>query len=230
MVRYCLLWLMFLAGYMARAQNPQSLTDWASLEKYKAQNQLLMAAPENDRRVVFMGNSITEFWQYADDFFSSHGYINRGISGQTSPQMLVRFRPDVIALKPAVVVIMAGINDIAENTGPISLEDVMGNITSMAELARANDIQVILCSVLPALDFNWRPGLQPAEKIIRLNALIKNYCHEHSIFYLDYYSKMVNKEKGMDSAYADDGVHPNLSGYKVMEPLVQSAIEHVLKR
>ena len=230
MVRYFFLLLSIISGYTTKAQNPQSLTDWANLEKYYAQNQLLMSNAKNENRVVFMGNSITEFWQYADDFFSTHGYINRGISGQTSPQMLVRFRPDVIALSPAVVVIMAGINDIAENTGPIALEDVMGNIASMAELAKAHNIKVILCSVLPAIDFNWRPGLEPAEKIIRLNDMIQSYCKANDFFYLDYYSKMVDGQKRMNKQYADDGVHPNLAGYKVMEPMVQEAIEVAMKR
>jgi lysophospholipase L1-like esterase len=143
-----------------------------------------------------MGNSITEFWPYNDTtFFESNGYINRGISGQTTPQMLVRFRPDVIALHPDVVVILAGINDIAQNTGPIALEHIMGNIATMAQLAQINKIKVVLCSVLPAIDFNWRPGLEPADKIIRLNSMIKSYCDENDIVYVDYWSNMQDGHK-----------------------------------
>ena len=176
-----------------------------------------------------MGNSITEFWAYIDSsFFANKSFINRGISGQTTPQMLLRFRQDVINLKPAVVVILAGINDIAENSGPIALEDVFGNIVSMAQLAKENNIKVILSSVLPAFDFPWHPGLQPAEKVVRLNNMIKLYCQENNIVYVDYYSNMVDERKGLDRKYTDDGVHPTLAGYKIMEPLTDDAIDRAL--
>ncbi|WP_236025457.1 GDSL-type esterase/lipase family protein [Flavobacterium geliluteum] len=162
-------------------------------------------------------------------FFSNKNYINRGISGQTSSQMLVRFRPDVIALKPKLVVILAGINDIAQNNGPIALEDIFGNIISMVELAKQNKIRVILSSVLPAYDFAWRKGLEPAEKVIKLNSMIKNYCEENQIVYVDYFSAMVDQRNGLDEKYTQDGVHPTLVGYKTMEPLLEKAIRKALK-
>ncbi len=177
-----------------------------------------------------MGDSITEFWKYTDSsFFTNNSYIDRGISGQTTPQMLVRFRPDVIALRPAVVVILAGINDIAENTGPIALETVFGNIISMAELALYNKIRVVISSVLPANEFPWRKGLAPADKVIRLNAMLQNWCAAKKIVYADYYSKMVDENKGLDKKYGDDGVHPNLAGYKLMELVIQEGIRKALK-
>lgn len=199
-------------------------TDWANIAKYASENQELLHTP-NKNRVVFMGNSITEGWKTNDAaFFTANNYINRGIGGQTTSQMLVRFRPDVIALRPKVVVILAGINDIAQNNGPIELQDIFGNIVSMAELAKANNIKVILCSVLPANTFPWRKKLQPAAKVIALNSLIKAYCNEEKIPYIDYYSAMVDSEKGLDKKFTNDGVHPTLSGYKVMEPLLQSIL------
>ena len=212
------------------AQDNKTIMDWANLNKYSKENESLNAPLKGEKRVVFMGNSITEFWKVSDSsFFSNKSYINRGISGQTTPQMLVRFRPDVINLKPAAVVILAGINDIAENTGPITLETVFGNIVSMAELAKANNIKVILSSVLPALDFPWRPGLQPANKIIRLNSMIKNYCSQNKIIYVDYFSKMVDNQNGLRKDLSEDGVHPTIAGYKVMEPLVVAAIKLATK-
>jgi lysophospholipase L1-like esterase len=215
----------------AMSQNDQSRTDWANVNRYAADNRNLLPASQGKPRIVFMGNSITEGWRSTDSsFFLDNGYIGRGISGQTTSQMLVRFRPDVIALKPSVVVILAGTNDIAENTGPIPLEDVLGNIVSMAQLAQMNNISVVLSSVLPAYDFPWRPGLQPAEKIVRLNAMIASYCAAQNIVYVDYYAHMVDEKKGLDKKFSEDGVHPNPAGYKVMEPLVQDAIKRVLGR
>lgn len=205
-------------------------TDWANISKYSKENQALKLEPENKNRIVFMGNSITEGWKtYDPEFFSNKNYINRGISGQTSSQMLVRFRADVISLKPKLVIILAGVNDIAQNNGPIELEDILGNIISMAELAKQNNIKVILSSVLPALDFKWRKGLEPAEKIIKLNKIIQNYCKENQIIYTDYFSKMSDDQKGLDGKYTLDGVHPTLAGYKIMEPLVEKAIQETLK-
>lgn len=203
--------------------------DWPNLNKYKNENADLLSMNSGQKRIVFMGDSITEFWSTINpDFFNGKPYINRGISGQTTPQMLIRFRPDVIALKPNVVVILAGINDIAENTGPITLDNIAENIFSMAELAMANHIKVILCSVLPAFDFSWRKGLQPAEKIVTLNKMIQNYADANEILYLDYYSEMVNIQKGLNSSYSDDGVHPNKAGYEVMNSLVENAIQLAL--
>lgn len=229
-MKYLFVSCILFTANISLAQPDQLKTDWANLKKYAGENRRLNPPAKNEKRVVFMGDSITEFWKYTDSsFFSDNPYIDRGISGQTTPQMLVRFRPDVIELKPAVVVILAGINDIAGNTGPITLETVFGNIVSMAQLARSNNIRVVLCSVLPASDFPWRPGLQPAEKVRRLNDMIKSWCEKEQVVYVDYYSKMVNDQNGLDKKYGDDGVHPNLAGYRVMEPLVQQGIKKALK-
>jgi lysophospholipase L1-like esterase len=203
--------------------------DWANLNKYQNENATLNPLEPGQKRIVFMGDSITEGWPFLD-FFAGKTYVNRGISGQTTPQMLIRFRPDVIALKPSVVVIMAGINDIAGNTGPSTLEMITYNIFSMAELAKANNIKVILCSVLPAFDFPWRPGSFPAEKVVTLNKMIKKYADTNGILYLDYYSAMVNDQKGLNATYSGDGVHPNKTGYEVMNPLVEKAIAKVLSK
>jgi lysophospholipase L1-like esterase len=178
-----------------------------------------------------MGNSITEGWsRFCPDFFAGRPFLNRGISGQTTPQMLVRFRPDAIDLKPAVVVILAGTNDIAGNTGPSTLEMIEENIISMAELAKANSIKVVLSSVLPAFDYPWKPGINPAEKIVALNAMIKKYADNNGIIYLDYFSSMADKRNGLKSEYSDDGVHPNEAGYRVMAPLAEEAIAKALKQ
>jgi lysophospholipase L1-like esterase len=215
----------------AMGQNDQSRTDWANVNRYASENRALKPPSNDEPRIVFMGNSITEGWQDADSsFFADNAYIDRGISGQTTSQMLVRFRPDVIALQPAVVVILAGTNDIAENTGPISLDDILGNIVSMVQLAQMNNISVVLSSVLPAYDFPWRPGLQPADKIIQLNAMIRSYCAAQGMVFVDYYSPMVDEKKGLDRKLSDDGVHPNLAGYKIMEPLVRNAIQRALEQ
>lgn len=203
--------------------------DWANLNKYQNENITLKPLESGQKRILFMGDSITEGWPLLD-FFAGKPYVNRGISGQTTPQMLIRFRPDVIALKPAVVVLLAGINDIAGNTGPSTLEMITDNIFSMAELAKANKIKVILCSVLPAFDFPWRPGSFPAEKVATLNKMIKKYADANGILYLDYYSAMVNDQKGLKADYSGDGVHPNKTGYEVMAPLVEKAIAKVLSK
>ncbi len=203
--------------------------DWANLNRYKDDNAKLGLPSSGENRIVFMGNSITEIWsRICPDFFSGKPYLNRGISGQTTPQMLVRFRADVIDLKPAVVVILAGTNDIAGNTGPSTLEMIEDNIISMAELARVNGIHVVLCSVLPAFDYPWKPGLHPAEKIAALNELIKNYANKNRILYLDYYSSMADKRQGLKAEYTSDGVHPNEAGFKVMARLAEKAIAKAL--
>jgi lysophospholipase L1-like esterase len=204
--------------------------DWADLNRYKEENlKLGLPAPE-ENRVVFMGNSITQGWGEVDpDFFVNKPYINRGISGQTTPQMLVRFRPDVVQLKPKVVVILAGTNDIAGNTGPSTLEMIEDNIASMVEIAKANNIKVVLCSVLPAYDYPWKPGLEPAQKIGALNKWIKDYAEKNEIIYVDYFTPMADERNGIKKEYSEDGVHPNLTGYEVMEPLVEKAIEKALR-
>lgn len=204
--------------------------DWANLGRYKEENlKLGLPAPE-DNRIVFMGNSITEGWkQLSPEFFKDKEYINRGISGQTTPQMLVRFRADVVNLKPKVVIILAGTNDIAGNTGPSTLEMIEDNIVSMVEIAAANNIKVILCSVLPVYDYPWKPGLNPAQKIVALNKWIKNYANKNEIIYVNYFSSMADERNGLKGEYSDDGVHPNLAGYKAMEPLIEKAISDVLR-
>ncbi len=200
--------------------------DWPNLARYHDENAKFPVPASGENRVVFMGNSITQGWkEICPEFFAGRAYIDRGISGQTTPQMLIRFRPDVINLHPAIVVILAGINDIAGNTGPSTLEMIEDNIASMAELAHAHGIKVILCSVLPAYDFPWNPGVYPAEKIVMLNAWIKKYADENAFAYLDYYSSMVDERKGLMAAYTLDGVHPTKAGYKLMETLVETAIE-----
>ncbi|MHB9143551.1 MAG: SGNH/GDSL hydrolase family protein [Paludibacter sp.] len=205
--------------------------DWASLEHYRKENNTIGLPKKEDDRVVFMGNSITESWKVSDpEFFDSHKYIDRGISGQTTPQMLIRFRQDVIALQPKVVVILAGTNDIAGNTGPSTLEMIEDNLASMAELANANGIRVILCSILPVYDYPWKPGLQPAMKIVTVNNWIKLYCKKRKFIYLDYFTLFADERFGMKAALTIDGVHTNIDGYKIMEHLVEPAIQNALKQ
>lgn len=207
------------------AQNP----DWADLNRYKEANFKIGIPLADESRVVFMGNSITQGWSEVNpNFFAGKSYINRGISGQTTPQMLLRFRSDVVNLLPKVVVILAGTNDIAGNTGPSTLEMIEDNIASMVEIAKANNIKVILCSVLPAYDYPWKPGLEPAKKIVDLNSWIKEYAIKNKIVYVDYFTPMADERNGLKKEYSEDGVHPNLAGYKVMEPLIVKAIEESL--
>lgn len=247
-----LLTIIVLSGFLVNAQNTPSpgpapaksieqLTkeneqleriknDWPNFARYREANTKLGLPAANEARVVFMGNSITDGWiRISPEFFEGKPYIDRGISGQTTPQMLVRFRPDVINLKPKLVLILGGTNDIAGNTGPSTLEMIEDNLASMAELGKANGIKVILCSVLPVYDYPWKPGLQPAEKIITLNKWMKDYALSHHFIYLDYFSSMVDQRKGMKAEYSKDGVHPNKEGYKVMEELAEKAIAKALK-
>lgn len=205
--------------------------DWANLGHFKEANDSISAPGPEENRVIFMGNSITIGWLHnVPEFFKDKPYINRGISGQTTPQMLLRFRQDVIDLNPKIVVILAGINDIAHNTGPMTLEQIMDNLKSMAELARSNGIEPILCSVLPAYDFPWRPGMEPYKKVPPLNAMIKSYATANDIIYLDYFSEMADKRNGMDKSLAADEVHPTLKGYQIMAPLAERAIEAALEK
>jgi lysophospholipase L1-like esterase len=205
--------------------------DWANLGKYESENKMVQPKKSGEKRVVLMGDSITEFWlKIQPDFFSNKPYyIGRGISGQTTPQMLVRFRQDVIELQADVVVILAGVNDIAGNTGPTTNEKIVGNIISMIELAHANEIKVILCSVLPAANFNWRPNDKAAETIIQLNQLIQSYAKQQHIPYVDYHIAMADAKNGLPKEFSEDGVHPNLKGYQTMSPLLEKAINEVLK-
>jgi len=207
----------------------QILKDWANLNWYKNENSKLILTNSSHNRIVFMGNSITEEWKrFQPEFFSDNKYINRGISGQTTPQMLIRFRPDVIDLRPTAVVILAGINDIAENTGPSTVKMIAGNIISMTELAESNGIKVIISSILPASGFSWSPIHDPPPKILAINTIIKNYAEKNGMTYLDYYSSMVDDHQGFKKEYGLDEVHPNKKGYEVMSILVEKAIQKTL--
>ena len=220
-----LFFAMMLGAQLVKAQ------DWPNLGHYQAANEKLKHDSTGHVKVVFMGDSITDFWIGNDStFFSSNSYVDRGISGQTTGQMLLRFRQDVIELKPKEVVILAGINDIAENNGPEKMENIFGNIVSMAQLAKANNIQVVISSVLPAFAFPWRPAINPVPKISELNTLLKNYAAENGIIYLDYFTAMADSRPGLPAELSKDGVHPNLAGYKIMEPLAEKAIHEALER
>ena len=200
--------------------------DWANHERFKKENSSIMQEVDTGKRIVFMGNSITEGWSNFDSiFFSKNQFINRGIGGQTTPQMLLRFKQDVIDIKANTVIILAGINDIAENTGPISLKQILGNIISMCELANQNNISVILCSVLPANKFPWEPKITPTQKVIELNKMLLEYANSKSITYVDYYSKMVDDKQGLIPAYGYDPVHPNQEGYVVMKHILSEVLE-----
>lgn len=191
--------------------------DWAQFGRYAEANKTV----KTPTRVVFMGNSITDGWWGADSlFFKNNRFIGRGIGGQTTAQMLVRFRADVINLRPKAVVILAGTNDIAQNNGYIAPENILGNIISMAELAKANNIDVVLCSILPAYEYGWRKGLEPADKIIALNQMIKAYADKNNLTYVDYHSALKDERNGLPEKYSNDGVHPTMEGYKVMEDMI----------
>ena len=211
------------------AHDKQLLNDFGWLARYKDANDKLGPPAAGENRVVFMGDSITEGWHFdGPQGFAGKPYVNRGISGQTSPQMLVRFRQDVIDLKPKVVVILAGTNDVAGNTGPMTLEQSEENIASMADLASANHMKVVLCSVLPAFDFPWKPGLEPAPKILALNAWIRQHAADQGYVYVDYHSAMKDERNGLPAALSGDGVHPTPAGYAVMMPLVEAGIAKAL--
>ena len=207
------------------------LQDWANLGRYRAENGTVEAPKSGEARVVFMGDSITDAWgRRYGKFFPGKPYINRGIGGQTTPQMLIRFRPDVLAHKPKAVVILAGTNDIAGNTGAMSLEDIQGNLTSMAELAKANGIKVVLSSVMPVTDaIRPQTGRRPPEKIVALNKWIKDYAAKTGAVYLDYYSAMADDKGMLKTELTYDGLHPNNAGYELIEPLAQKAIDTALK-
>jgi acyl-CoA thioesterase-1 len=206
----------------------QLLVDFGGLERFKEADAMLAAPKPGENRVVFMGDSITEGWKL-DESFPGKPYVNRGIGGQTSPQMLVRFRQDVIDLKPKVVIILAGTNDVAGNTGPMTLEQTEANIASMADLANANGIRVVLCSVLPAFDFAWAPGLAPAPKVVAVNEWLRKYAAEKGYVYVDYHSAMKDERGGLLPALSEDGVHPLPAGYAIMTPLAEAGIEKALK-
>jgi lysophospholipase L1-like esterase len=210
---------------------PVLMDDFGELARYRDVNAALPAPTLGENRVVFFGDSITDFWKL-DEFFPGKPYINRGISGQTTPQLLIRLRPDVIELHPKAVVILAGTNDIAGNTGPMRLEEIEGNYASAAELARAHEIKVIYASVLPVHEYTEQAGdmytQRPPEKILALNGWLKNYCARTGCIYLDYFSAMVDDKGHLKKELADDGLHPNAVGYMIMAPLAEAAIKKVL--
>lgn len=203
--------------------------DWANLAKYRDANARLGAPAEGERRVVFFGDSITEYWKL-DESFPGKGYVDRGIAGQTTPQMRLRFCSDVLTLKPAAVVILAGTNDIAGNTGPETDEEIEENLRYMAERARDAGVSVVLASILPAARYRWRPNVQPVERILAVNAWIKDYAAKNGLVHLDYYSAMVDDQHGLPPALAADGVHPTKAGYAIMAPLAADAIDKALAR
>jgi lysophospholipase L1-like esterase len=213
------------------------LADWAQLKRYREPNSKVMPPAKNEDRVVFMGDSITDGWRLAE-FFPGKPYVNRGISGQTTPQMLIRFRPDVLALNPKVAVILAGTNDLAGNTGPATLDMIEDNLASMAELARAHGIRLVVASVLPVSDYGHnRDGKpinqttrRPPEQIKTLNEWIKRYCADNKLVYLDYFSALVDDKGMLKDGLSDDGLHPTAKGYAVMAPLAEQAIAAALKR
>ncbi|NND80661.1 MAG: acylhydrolase [Maribacter sp.] len=208
----------------------QDNSDWPNLKRYEMKNDSIKEIENRGDRIVFMGNSITEGWAYhMPEYMNGTPYINRGISGQTTPQMLIRMYPDVVDLKPVAVVILAGTNDIAGNTGPSTIKMIMDNIKGMAEIANANNIKVILASVLPAFDYPWKPGMGPNEKIPALNAMIKSYAAEKGHVYLDYFGKMNDGNNGLKADLGSDGVHPNKKGYAIMAEWTEKAIQKAIQ-
>mgnify|MGYP003532176122 FL=1 len=203
--------------FVAIAATLLAQNDWAQHDRYAADNDSITACP----KAVFMGNSITDNWaKFHPEFFKTNDFIGRGISGQVTSQMLCRFQSDVIALRPRIVVIMAGTNDIAQNNGYIAHEHILQSIQSMCELAKQNKIRPVLCSCLPAAAFKWRPEMKPAEDIKRLNEMIKAYAKANKITYIDYHSALVDERGGLPQKYAKDGVHPNLEAYAIMEKIL----------
>lgn len=199
--------------------------DWAYLEKFKDSNTEISTRSTNENRIVFLGDSIIAGWQtYNPLFFSNNTNINRGIDGQTTPQLLLRFRPDVIALQPKIVILQGGINDIAGHTGAIALETILGNLISMCELSKANNIRVILCSLLPTQVYPWRNPNDSIDKIETLNTMLRQYAQTETIAFIDFYSAMVDNKKDLKTKYTDDGIHPNYEGYLLMESLLQKTI------
>ena len=220
MKKMLLLPVLFIALSLSAQQN-----DWAQFYRYEGKNDSLTTRPD----VVFMGNSITDCWaDTVPAFFAENNFVGRGISGQVSSQMLVRFQEDVINLQPKVVVICCGTNDIAQNNGYMSLEHILHNIKSMCQLARANKIKPVVCSTLPAKGFKWRPEMKPANDILQLNEMIKAYAKENKIPYVDYHSALKDEENGLPKKYSKDGVHPNAQGYAVMESVILPVLKKVL--
>lgn len=207
----------------------KKLADWPQLARYRDANAALPAPAAGEKRVVFYGDSITDAWAKKPElFFPGKPYVGRGISGQTTPQMLVRFQQDVVHLKPAVVVILAGTNDIAGNTGPSTPEMIEDNFESMVAIAKANNIKVVVSSILPADHYAWKPEARPAEPIRQMNERLKALSKRDGLVYLDYYAAMANANGGLDPELAKDGVHPTPKGYAIMSPLAEKAIAEAL--
>lgn len=239
LIGFCFIVFLSLSSVSSQSLITDCKSDWPNLGRYDADNKKLGPSAKNEQRVVFMGDSITDSW---DDpvyggFFRGKPYINRGISGQTTPQMLIRFRRDVIELKPKVVVILAGTNDIAGNTGPTTLEAIEDNLRSMSDLARANGIRVVFASILPVSDYEIRDGKpltqtvrRPPEKILALNQWLKEFAKIRGDLYLDYFAAMADDKGFLKDELSNDGLHPNAQGYAVMAPLAEAAIAASLKR
>ena len=204
--------------------------DWANLARYEDDNLKVGLPKKDERRVVFMGDSITEEWSNLyPEYFTEKGYINRGIGGQTTPQMLIRFKPDVVDLKPEIVVVLAGTNDIAGHTGPSNAKMITDNIFSMAEIAKANQMKVVLSSILPVYEYDWAREIKdPPSTIQAVNDALKQYASDHGLIYLDYFSSMVDERQGLNSDYTSDGVHPNESGYILMSNLAEEVLSELL--
>lgn len=214
-----------------KAMDEQLRNDWANLNRYREDNAKIGLPAAGEARVVFMGNSITDYWiNTMPEFFAGKSYIDRGIAGQTTPQMLIRFRQDAIDLKPKVVVILAGINDINGNNGPSTLEMIEDNIKSMTELAQANNIKVVLSSVLPCDSIFVRPDLHPGERVVKLNEWIQKYASDKGCGYIDYFPGLADEGNGLKKEYSSDGVHPNKAGYLIMAPLAEKEIKKVLNK
>lgn len=211
-------------------QMQAKLNDWAQLDRYRTADAALQPPAPGVNRVVFYGDSITDNWDKVVDFFPGKPYVDRGISGQTTPQMLVRFQQDVVHLHPAVVVILAGTNDIAGNTGPSTPEMIEDNFRSMTAIAKANEIKVVLASITPAASYPWKPGVNPVDEIRVLNAWLKDFSSRDGDVYLDYYDAIADAEGGMKPGLSSDGVHPTAKGYSIMAPLAEKAIAEALRQ
>ncbi len=223
--------IMLTLTHSIHAQEEFKVGDYMNYLKYDSSNKEIING-QSWPEVVFMGNSITENWvEMRPDFFESNNFIGRGISGQVSHQMLLRFQSEVVMLKPKVVVILAGTNDLAQNSGPVTIDQIMSNIKSMVDIASVNSIQPVLCSVLPAIAFPWRPGIEPASMIRDLNYRIAQFAKDKGLIYIDYYQRMVDDKGGLkvpDFTTADDLVHPNVEGYALMEEVVLPALKALL--
>ena len=226
MIRFNFLFILFFSTSICQVDN----LDWPNLKRYANDNKRVKKIKKNGKRVIFMGNSITEGWDWHyPEYFKEKGYINRGIGGQTTPQMLIRFKPDVIDLEPDIVVILAGTNDIAGNTGPSNVKMITDNIFSMAELARAHQIKVVLSSILPVFQYEWAKEIKDVPATIdSVNDELKKYVNDHGLVYLDYFSSMVDERKGLGGDYTSDGVHPNQDGYILMSSLAEKILSKLL--